>query len=442
MLAMMVMAGCSGSKGATGATGGTGPTGTTGPQGPTDPTVSWVMPVQGATDVYIDSVIKVGFTKPMDSSTINSSTFSVSTGGIIVTGTISYDAGSQTAFFDPYIPLAQFGYYTATLTTGIKDTSANPLPATYTWSFIAGGSTTPSRLYVADSLAKAIDVFNNANSADGNLVPDRVITSGSFNWPWRIWLDKGSDRLYVANNNNTILVFDNASTMNGATLPSRTISSALFTQSAGIWVDTANNILYISDINAGAIYAFNNASTLNGAVTPSRIIWGSNTKLVNPENIWLDQATDELYVADGGANAILVFTDASTANGNATPSRTITSPDFAQATALWLDTTNDELYIGNYGGSSVLILNHASTLNGSVTPDRIISGTKTTFIAPYGLWVDASNDRLYVADFRNASIDVFDNASTINGNIAPSRVIAGANTGFAMPESIWLDMNP
>jgi sugar lactone lactonase YvrE len=400
------------------------------------------MPIPEATNVYIDSAIKAGFSNPMSSSTINTATFVVSTGGVKVTGTVSYNAGAQTAFFSPNLPLGAFASYTVTLTTGIKDTTGNPLTASYTWLFTAGGGSAPARLYVGDPGAAEIVVFNNANSADGNLTPDRTIGSGSFTWPWHIWFDKGADRLYAANDTNNILVFKNVSLLNGSVTPSRTISGTLFTQSAGIWVDTTHDVLYISDNSAGAIEVFNNASTLNGTVTPDRIIWGSNTGLSSPENIWLDQATDQLYVADGGAVAILVFTGASTAIGNVAPSRTITSADFTDPTSLWLDTSSDQLYIGNYGGSSVLVLNSAHTINGSVTPDRIIAGPNTTFITPYGLWLDVSNDRLYVADFINNAIDVFNGASTINGDSAPSRVIVGSNTGFNYPESVVLDLNP
>ena len=436
---MLVTVGCSNGK--NGATGATGATGSQGITGPTGPTVTWVMPVQGATGIYTDTVIKVGFSKPISSSTINASTFLVSTGGINVTGTVSYNAGSQTAFFSPNLPLSAFGAYTATLTTRIKDTAGNQL-TTYTWTFVAGGSSAPATLYVADPSPDAIRVFNNANSANGNLIPDRVISSGSFSWPWHIWFDKGADRLYIADYSPNIFVLNNVSTLNGTVTPSRTISGALFSETGGIWVDTANDVLYIGEYSAGAIEVFNNASTINGSVTPDRIIWGGNTGLSAPENIWLDQTRDELYVAEASTEAILVFTSASTANGNVAPSRTITSSDFTSATGLWLDKTNNRLYVGNYGGDSVLIFNNASTLDGSVMPDRVIAGPSTTFNAPYGLWLDVSNDRLYVADFSHLSVDVFNGASSINGDVAPSRVIAGSNTGFVKPESLWLDLNP
>ena len=448
MVAMAVMAGC-GSNGKNGSTGSTGPGGPSGPQGtpgPTLPTVTYVSPGQGATGVYMDTVIKAAFSKQISTTTINTSTFSITTAsGVPVTGTISYNAGSQTAFFDPAVPLYAFSFYTATLGTGIKDLAGNPLTAVYTWSFSTGGSTTPSELYVANAAANTISVFNSASAANGNSAPDRTISNASFSHSWRIWLDKASDRLYVANRDaGNILIFDNASFITGTVTPARTLSGSLFTRPGGMWLDSAHDTLYMADYTSNAIDVFNNISTLNGTVTPDRIIWGANTGLNYPEFLWLDGQTNSLYVTNFGANSIVVFSNASTINGNIAPSRTITSSDFTGPAGIWLDTASNQLYVTETGtiGLPLLIFDNASTLSGSVTPSRMVYGSNTTFNDPYGLWLDTADDRLYIADFGNGSVDVFDNASTINGNIAPTRIIEGSNTGLNMPESIWLDMNP
>ena len=446
VLAMVFMAGCSGSNGKNGATGQAG---SIGPQGPTDPTVSWVMPVQGATDVYTDSVIKVGFAKPMDSSTINASTFSVSTSGITVTGTISYNAGSQTAFFDPNVPLAQFGYYTASISTGVKDSSGNPLPAAYTWSFTAGGSSTPMNLYISDFGAGAILVFNTAGSAQGNIFPDRNISGAAtlLFGPEGIWLDKASNRLYVANlGANSIEIFENAGTANGNIAPSRTISGASTGLSgpSGIWYDSASDTLYVTNQTANSIEAFADVSSLSGNVAPSRTISGSNTTLQSPIGIWYDSTSDELYVANFNDASIDIFDNASTLNGNVAPSRTLSGSNttFVDPIALWLDNSSDQLYASDYSKGAVDVFDNASTVNGNIAPSRIIAGTNTTLGFPWTLWLDSANNRLYVSTSIGNSVLVFDGADTINGNVAPSRTIAGANTGFNQPIGMWLDMNP
>ncbi len=446
MLSLLVAAGCSdGKNGATGAAGAQGSQGTTGPTGPT---VTWVMPVQGATGVYTDSVIKVGFSKPISSSTINASTFLVSTGGINVTGTVSYNPGSQTAFFDPNIPLVQFGFYTATLTTGVKDTSGNPILSNYTWTFFAGGAATPSKLYVTNEsgASSSILVFNNASTANGNISPDRSITGAAttITGPEGMWLDTGSDRLYIPNwNGNNILVFNNASTANGNIPPNRNIVGALttFNEPTGIWLDAASDTLYVANFGANSILVFNNASTTNGNVAPSRTISGAATTLGLPHSLWLDTASNTLYVANFGGNSILVFNNASTATGNITPDRTIAgvSTTLASPAGLSLDTASDTLYVADRSGS-ILIFNNASTINGDVAPSRTISGATTTLTGPYGIWLDMTSDRLYVADISTGKILVFNNASTINGDVAPSRTISGAATGLSTPAAFWLDI--
>ena len=443
VLAMVFMAGCTGSNGKNGAIGATGP------QGPTDPTVSWVLPVQGANDVYTDSVIKVGFAKPMDSSTINASTFSVSTGGITLAGTISYNAGSQTAFFDPNIPLAPFDSYTASLSTGIKDAQGNPLQAAYTWSFVAGGSSTPMNLYVGVFSSSQILVFNKAGAAQGNIFPDRNISGGStlIFGPESIWLDKASDRLYVANvGAASIGIFDNASTANGNIAPSRTIvgASTGLTRPSGMWYDSASDTLYVSDQTGNSVVVFANVSTLNGNVAPTRTISGANTTLSTPVGIWYDLLTNELYVANYGNATIDIFDNANTLNGNIAPSRVISGSNttFLNPVALWLDNSSDQLYVTDYSKGAVDVFDNASSVNGNIAPSRIISGTNTTLSIPWTMWLDSSNNQLYVSNGVGQSVVVFDGADTLNGNVAPSRSIAGVNTGLGQPIGLWLDMNP
>jgi Bacterial Ig-like domain len=447
LLAIPIVAGCSnGKNGATGPAGQQGAQGQQGATGPTGPTVTWVMPVQGSTGVYTDSVIKVGFSKPISSSTINTSTFIVSTGGVNVTGTVSYNSGSQTAFFDPYMPLAQFGFYTATLTTGIKDTEGNQLLESYTWTFFAGGSLTPSRLYVADDFAPSVSVFNNANSADGNVFPDSLLSGGPLSNPWRPQLDKASDRLYVSDQGNAVFVFNNASAIkSGTAAPARTISGASTTLNnpTGMFLDTANDRLYVANFGGASVLVFDNVSTKNGNVAPDRTISGANTTFSYPIDVWVDTARDILYVYDRLALTLMAFNNASTINGNVAPNRTVSGSNtgFSFPGAIWYDSSNDRLYLSDQTALAVYVFNSASTINGNIAPDRTITGSNTTFADPIGLWLDAASDRLYVAD-AGSKVLVFNSASTINGNVAPSRTIAGANTGFSGPLGLWLDMNP
>lgn len=116
------------------------------------PVVSAVTPADGSTGVAIGTAVTATFSTAMNASSITPSTFTLAAqGGAAVTGTVSYDAASQTATFTPAGSLAYSTTYTATLTTGVTSSSGTALAATKTWSFTTAatpaltiGATTPA----------------------------------------------------------------------------------------------------------------------------------------------------------------------------------------------------------------------------------------------------------------------------------------------------------
>ncbi len=432
----MFALGC-GSKGSTGPAGPQGPQGN---QGPILPSVSAVNPAPGSVNVALDSVVRASFTKSMDASTLNSSTFVVSAGGTSITGTISYNAGSQTVYFTPGLPLTAFTAISAVLTTGVKDAGGTALAQNYSWSFSTGGSFAQSKIYQADVSIPGILVYNNGGSATGNISPDRNISGAATlqNWSSGIWLDSAADRLYVVSSgSNAILVFNNASRATGNIAPSRNITGAATTLNTpgGIWLDSANDSLYVvNGLNSILVFT---ASTANGNVAPARTISGAATTLNNPYGqIWLDAADDRLYVTNGLASSILVFT-ASTASGNVAPARTIAgaATTLGAPQGIWLDSASDQLYVADTGNDTILVFTNARTADGNIAPARTITSAGMT---PEWIWLDSVTDRLYVANYPT-SILVFNGASTANGTVAPARIISGGNTLLGNVRGIWLD---
>jgi hypothetical protein len=179
---------------------------------------------------------------------------------------------------------------------------------------------------------------------------------------------------------------------------------------------------------------------MNGDVVPARVISGTTTELVTPPTgLWLDSNSNQLYVRN--SNGILVFTDASTMNGNVAPARSIipTTNGFYPI-PFWLDSASDQLYLTSVdlkGKISILAFTDVGTMNGNVVPARVISGTTTELVTPpTGLWLDSNSNQLYV---RNSNgILVFTDASTMNGNVAPARSIIPTTNGF-YPIPFWLD---
>ena len=105
------------------------------------PTVTSTNPAASATGVGIDAAVNATFDKAMDSSTLNSTTFTVTgPGSTVVVGKVSYDVADEIVTFTPTSPLASSTMFTATI-TGAQDLAGNAL-ATTSWTFTTGLTTT------------------------------------------------------------------------------------------------------------------------------------------------------------------------------------------------------------------------------------------------------------------------------------------------------------
>jgi DNA-binding beta-propeller fold protein YncE len=90
--------------------------------------------------------------------------------------------------------------------------------------------------------------------------------------------------------------------------------------------------------------------------------------------------------------------------------------------AVTLD-TNSQLYISGNSNSTLLSYNDANTVSGGTVANRIVAGGLTTLSAPRGIAVDMARNQIYVANFGNNTILVFDDARTVTGGVAPNRTI-------------------
>ncbi len=97
------------------------------------------LPLNNATSVPRNTEVTFTFSELMDPLTINASTFYVKQGTTLVPGTVTYSG--KTATFTPTNVLSASTAYTATITTGAKNTNGIPLTAKYAWNFTTSGST-------------------------------------------------------------------------------------------------------------------------------------------------------------------------------------------------------------------------------------------------------------------------------------------------------------
>jgi hypothetical protein len=95
------------------------------------PAVAATVPNDATFDVTVTRPITATFSEAMDPATINAANFSIAG----VTGTVSYDAATNTAALTPDATLALATKYVATIATAVKDLAGNALPKPKVWSF-------------------------------------------------------------------------------------------------------------------------------------------------------------------------------------------------------------------------------------------------------------------------------------------------------------------
>jgi hypothetical protein len=240
-------------------------------------------------------------------------------------------------------------------------------------------------------------------------------------------------------------------------------------------VNPAVTLLYLLDDVAKAVFVVDNITTVDGTVDPARTIEGDNTLIENPTAIAVDGRRDVLYVADANQQAVLVFAPASQRNGNVAPTRQLPAggnirsmtldednnrlyvfnatdqsiqlwkdasrkdgdvPDNTfnlgfLASAIFIDSQRNILYVGDFIAFAINAYEQASTLIGSPLPTRIFMDSGTPFDSINSLSMNVPNDFLYMANNLGPLVNVFDNTSSLNGEVDPVRVIEGDQTQFS-----------
>ncbi len=107
--------------------------------GTTGPTIVGETPYGGATGVSISTTVMATFGGAIDPTTLTTSTFQLfDPSATLVPASVSYTASTYTATLTPTSALAGTTTYTAVVrggSSGVKDTSGNPMPADVSWTF-------------------------------------------------------------------------------------------------------------------------------------------------------------------------------------------------------------------------------------------------------------------------------------------------------------------
>ena len=224
-------------------------------------------------------LVSATFSQLIDTATLTTSSFSLKKGGTSVGGSIGYDAGTNTATFNPSAALAD-GAYTAALTTAIKDTASptpNPLAQAYTWSFtvdatppaVAGVS--PASGAAGASVSTPIVInFTEANgmlatSMNGSTV---TVSDGVSNIPCTISYDAANKRLTLTpanllayNTTYTVTLSSDITDLAGNPLSG--VSWSFTTQAVAPNVYTVYPPFMCSSVNPNVLIILDNSNSMD-----------------------------------------------------------------------------------------------------------------------------------------------------------------------------------
>ena len=305
----------------------------------------------------------------------------------------------------------------------------------------------PGTLYVMD---EAVYVFNDLDVVEGDTAPDRtfaingVVAGADY---YDMVIAPALDMAFIGVNEGTPSVYRlaNVAAADGV-VNGVDFSTGVYEYPSGFVYDAQRDILYV--VVGYALLAFHDASTAPAGSGPDRIVEGVSLNhflVIYDMRLNLDATADRLFVSSPDG-IVAVYDQASTIDGEAQPDREFYL-DFATVpfNYLWgaaYDVTRDELYLADQTSAydrPIMVIANASTASGEVVPDRTIGGPATEDMWPSQISYDAANDRLIAVDTFHNDVKVFDNASTLDGDVAPSRVIGGANLPIDYAYSGYVD---
>ena len=229
------------------------------------PLVVSTTPVNGAIGVNMNTVLTATFNKVVDSSTVNSVTFTLKNGTTPIAGLVTYSG--MTAVFTPSVTLSPNTLYTATITTGVRDKANNALKENYTWSFTTGTN--------ADVTPPTVIFTNPAPNATA--IPLTQIISATF-----------SETMNAATiSGTTFLLMQGTTTITGTVTYSGT--TAYFVPSSPLLANT----VYTATITTGA-------QDLAGNGLVSNYVWSFTTGVTDaiaPTVVSTDPAPNATGVA-------------------------------------------------------------------------------------------------------------------------------------------------
>ena len=144
------------------------------------PTVISTNPLDKATGVNLNTKLDATFSKAMNASAINTTTFLLKQGATLVPGLVTYTG--VVATFTPAATLTANTIYTGVITTGARDPENNALVSDYVWNFTTGNpDVVAPRVISTDPINAAVNVtLDKKITATFSEIMDSLSATSSF----------------------------------------------------------------------------------------------------------------------------------------------------------------------------------------------------------------------------------------------------------------------
>lgn len=306
-------------------------------------------------------------------------------------------------------------------------------------------------LYVVNNDGPSVTFYNNAESLNGEIMPDGEVEAGAATslFQPRSVVVTNTGRLLVSRQNGGIVGYNDATVLNDTTTADLVVdgNNTLLEAVISFAYDLVNDRLFVGNINGtDGILVFDNVSQagFDGEVAPNRTFGPPDRAPFDNPPLTIDamhiDANGDLYVSDSmgdnspNRNRILVFTNAGAATGSVTPARTINSDAWGKHEDIFVD-GDDVLYVVD-AASLICIFAGASTLDGMQSPSSTIQ-VNIALANLQGIVVTRDGTGL-VADRENSAIYSFDDIANRFGLLTPDRTLEGFETQLRGPRQLWL----
>src|SRR6058998_318197 len=185
---------------------------------------------------------------------------------------------------------------------------------------------------------------------------------------------------------------------------------------ADVAVDPESNIVTVTDENLFSLRTYDRDLATNDVADPRTVVTGNRTRVDFVCGVALDPVHKEIYTVNNDTAAdMLVFKYDAT--GNVPASRTL-SPAAVSTWGVALDLTNNEVGVTVESINKVAIYRRLA--QGDEKPLRVIQGPATGLADPHGIFIDAQNNEIFVAnhDSYHDAVSSEDNPNTVQAQLA------------------------